>query len=205
MRSPRLAGWSVLLLCAIGGGAIGCGANVIFGSDGDEGGGGEGGDGSGGFPTNGPGPGPGPGTNSATTSNMQDSVVTSVVMSFCDDIGVCEGDGFTPLSGCLECSILGDQGDALDGGACSEAYFTCLGQDGGCGNGEPCCAFLDCADACQNLPEQEMFDCICANDGMSCLQDQPPGSCFGDHPEGVQRYIELDSCLNFEVCPSSCG
>jgi hypothetical protein len=192
-----------VILSMLLGAAVGCGANVIFGADGGDGGSGQGGDESGGFTTNGPGPGPGPVSNSVTTSNMQDSV-TSVAMSFCDDIGVCEGDGVSPSSGCLECSILGDNTDALDGGQCAEAYFTCLGQDGQCGNGEPCCAFIDCVEGCQQLPPEEQLDCICTNNGQDCLNEQQPGTCLGDHPEGLQRYIELDSCIYSQACPGSC-
>ena len=190
---------------------VGCGANVVFGEDGSEGGAGQGGTGQGGVPIP---DGPGPMTVGPGQTSSQSSVMTTNTsdvgpgIGFCDEIGNCEGDGMSPLSGCIECSVLGDNTVALDGGLCAEPYFACFGENGDCSaGGDPdCCAFLTCLEECSFLPEPEFLDCVCVNDGETCLgfRDQPPGTCFGDHPMGTVSYIEFTGCVYNEVCPGSC-
>lgn len=210
MNAREMIGLSSLLL--------GCGANVVFGegSGAGDGQGGQGGsttittgaNGNGGFGAFPDGPGPGPGVGGSTTDISP--VTTTGPQITCDQLGNCQGDGFDPKSGCVECATVGDASIASDGGACALPYQQCYGTQGDCSDGTPdCCAFVSCLDACSQLPTNEEFlDCLCTNDGGGCLDlgpQQQPGTCFGDHPEGTQAYIEVYTCAVNDVCPSSCG
>lgn len=199
------------LLLLFGMGLLGCGANVIFGSDSD--GAGAGGSGDGGQPSNGgspqgangPGPGPGPGGGTTDDVSPVTDVTTNQANTFCDAIQICQGDGFNPESGCLECSIYGDSTVAVDGGVCAESYFSCFGSNGDCSDGDPdCCAVLDCVELCNEQPD--FLDCVCTNDGSSCLslEEQQPGTCIGDHPSGTLTYTSFTSCVFEDVCFESC-
>jgi len=209
MNVRELIGLSCLVL--------GCGANVVFGEgSGAEGGQGgfttitTGANGSGGFGAfpDGPGQGPGPGVGGSTTDISP--VTTTGPQITCDQLGNCQGDGVDPKSGCIECAAFGDSSLASDAGACALPYQQCYGTQGDCSDGTPdCCAFAACLDVCSQLPtDQEFLDCLCTNDGSSCLgvgSEQQPGTCFGDHPEGTQAYVEFYTCAVNDVCPSSCG
>jgi hypothetical protein len=127
----------------------------------------------------------------------------------CDDIDVCEGDGTTPSSGCVECSVLDDGTFALDGGACRDEYVGCFGPEGDCSDGHPdCCAFFDCLLACPEddpgTATDEYFDCICDNDGTNCFVEQPESTCLGAEPLGGQRYVDWVTCAFVDVCPGAC-
>lgn len=196
---------------------FGCGANVVFGegsgAEGGQGGsttittGANGNGGFGAFPDGpGPGPGPGPGVGGSTTDISP--VTTTGPQITCDQLGACQGDGVDPKSGCLECAALGDTSVASDGGACGQPYLACFGTEGDCSNGLPdCCDFSSCLDACSQLPNDQFLDCVCTNDGNGCFDfpQQQPGTCFGDHLEGAQSYIDFYTCAVSDVCPFSCG
>jgi hypothetical protein len=154
-------------------------------------------------------------TNVATSNVSNGTAVTSVAsgMFYCDEIGVCEGDGVTWNSGCTECAAFGPNPPALDGSACAEQYFICFG------NGDPscmsapepeCCLLYQCLDACDFdasgfLDVGPELDCFCTNDGSQCVRPQQPGTCLGDYEAGLDPAIEWSVCIYEEHCPSSCG
>ncbi len=129
----------------------------------------------------------------------------------CDTIGVCQGDAVTPSSGCVECAVLGNDGFAINGGACLDEYVGCFGPGGTCDEGAhpECCKFFDCLVGCPEddpgTAADELLDCACSNNGTECLVDQEKGTCLGDEPAGGERYLAWSACLFFDVCSVSCG
>ncbi len=153
--------------------------------------------------------------NATQVASSNTGVVSSAAsgLGTCDDIGVCSGDGFTPRSGCLECSVLGDSSTALDGGACLGAFTACFG-DGSfdCpGASDPqCCPYYACIESCDGNFDGQLepgpeLDCYCLNDGVQCLQMQTPGTCLGDFPNGAATASAWEVCVIDDVCPFSCG
>jgi hypothetical protein len=127
----------------------------------------------------------------------------------CDDIGLCSGDGVDPSSGCLECAVIGDASTAVDGGTCQDEYITCLGTDDLCtGGNQACCDMVTCLNSCPDatIDPDGNLDCSCTNDGTSCLpiEDQLPGTCLGDHPNGYNDYLNVISCIFLDTCSFSC-
>ncbi len=110
----KLKLFSVLALSGLIAAGVACGDSS---SDGEGGEGGSGGDTTSTTSTKG-------GTTTKTTGatmNTTGGMTTGMTMA-CDDIGGCGGDGMDPNSGCLECSIIGDDTPASDGGECAEEY-----------------------------------------------------------------------------------
>jgi len=154
------------------------------------------------------------GGSSITTST--NSTSTGSAMGACDDIGVCEGDGMAPDSGCFECSIIGDGTVATDGGVCADSYLQCFGTMADCSDaGDPaCCAFVDCIGACpaddpNTANVDENLACICTStDGMQCDMTEPTGSttCIGvNGTTAVQDYLAFVGCVIDDTCPTSCA
>jgi hypothetical protein len=146
-------------------------------------------------------------TTGTTTSTTTTSTTSGGPTGYCDDISQCEGDGVTPQSGCFECTILGDDTIAFDGGICSADYDQCFGPNGNCtGGGNPaCCSFLNCVNACPadnpNTTTDENLNCLCTNNGSNCIAE-PSGSttCFGKFPTGADDYVTFANCV-FGNCP----
>lgn len=149
------------------------------------------------------------------SGNVTVGTTTSGMVGTCDDLGVCEGDGMDPASGCFECSIIGDDTTAVDGGACVEDYLACFGQAGDCSDGNPdCCAFDDCATACPDddpatATVDENLECLCTPDTTDptvCAATSMPGTCIGDHPTGTEDYLTFLFCVvgDTGVCAVSC-
>jgi hypothetical protein len=74
------------------------------------------------------------------------------------------------------------------------------------GNAE-CCAIADCSAACPDpaVDPAGNLDCFCTNDGTNCVEEQMPGTCLGDHPNGLEDYAGVVQCIIGDTCPTSCG
>ncbi len=153
------------------------------------------------------------GGSSITTGN---TTSTGSAMGSCDDIGVCDGDGMDPNSGCFECSIIGDDTVAVDGGVCVDSYVQCFGTVEDCSDaGNPaCCAFANCAAACPDdnaatTDVDENLACLCTStDNMQCDAMEPAGSttCIGVNGiDAVQDYLAFVGCVVDDTCPTSCA
>jgi hypothetical protein len=198
----KLKLFSVLALSGLIAAGVACGDSS---SDGEGGEGGSGGDTTSTTSTKG-------GTTTKTTGatmNTTTGSTTSGSMA-CDDIGGCNGDGMDPASGCLECSIIGDDTTASDGGECVEEYVACFGTMADCSDGNAdCCALDDCLAACPE-PDADFWMCACGSaDGASCDPAAAPvGTCFGDDPgPGLDLTYGQNGWVTcvIGVCETSCG
>ena len=178
------------------GGVAGCSSDDPAGDDGDddgEGGNGSGGTGAGNTPATGSGTGTGTGTSTSTGPGG----------GVCDDLP-CNDPGepdMDPNNDCVSCSFAGDE--ASDAGTCGPEAQACFDTAG-----DECLNLNDCILAC---PEDDaaFLDCLCTNDGTLCNEEQDPptqsmaGTCFGDHPTGVEPLTGLLGCIN-GVCATAC-
>ncbi|NUO47904.1 MAG: hypothetical protein HOV80_03510 [Polyangiaceae bacterium] len=149
--------------------------------------------------------GPSTGTQPVTGS----SATAMYGIPTCDTIGICEGDGVSPDSGCFECVVIGGSGGKPpDSGSCKAPYDACFGPAGDCVGGEPQCCTLDaCIDTCL-ASDVEYWACVCgsANEASCVIADAPPGTCFGDNPIGAEMTFGPQgwaTCVG-DVCITSC-
>jgi hypothetical protein len=162
----------------------------------------------------------GTGGSSSKTSSVSTSATSVATTSgggTCDMIGKCAGDGVTPSSGCLECSIIGTASTATDAGTCKQQYLTIYGNDGMCTGGQPSvCAYQTCASQCDpstQFTTQAQWDCLCTNDKMgsksTCTMMQTDtNTCLGklaaDKP-AVMALVTFEDCVFKTACPTSCA
>ncbi|NUP08638.1 MAG: hypothetical protein HOW73_21530 [Polyangiaceae bacterium] len=151
-------------------------------------------------------------------------------LASCDVIGVCTPPEGTidPYASCLGCAIAGSTDVVPEGGICGEDYVKCFGSDGSCseesGGLPDCCAFYDCFDMCDTdmdgIEDGAELDCFCTNQedpetgALNCvaLEQQQPGTCVGDHKDGLVAALDFEVCIfgqdpgpEDDVCPTSCA
>jgi len=158
-------------------------------------------------------------TSKASATSSKASGVTSTgatATGACDDIGTCQGDGMTPTTGCLECSINGDATVATDGGSCQADFISAYGTMGDCSDGgvQGACDFLACGNACDTngngLDTPAELDCFCSNDGSKCLpqaQQTDTMTCVGALVADTAAFnaeATFETCVYMDVCPVSC-
>ncbi len=206
---------TLVALVGVGAGALGCSS---IASDSDEG-------------TGGSGAGGGSGTAASGSSKSAKSTTASTTSGWsatssygtpassgggwtCDDLELCEGDGFDPFSGCLPCAGFDDSHPASDSGACAAEFDVCFGVSMATCDGalEPqCCAYLDCEAACDVdldgiIDPGIELDCFCTNDGEgTCSPMQLAGTCLGDFPDGRLSALGWEQCAVENVCANTCG
>ena len=162
----------------------------------------------------------GTGGSSATTSSISTSVSTVATTSgggTCDMIAKCSGDGVTPSSGCLECSIIGTPSDATDAGTCLQQYLAIYGSMGDCTGGQPSvCTYQKCAESCDPTAQfttQAQWDCLCTNDkmgskSMCAMMQTDTNTCLGKlvaDKVAVTALVTFEDCVLKTVCPTSCA
>ena len=139
-------------------------------------------------------------------------------MGSCDDIGVCDGDGMDPNSGCFECSIIGDDTVAVDGGVCVDSYVQCFGTVEDCSDaGNPaCCAFANCAAACpdDNAATTDVVvtrrlspvNVASSVSGARRTVTRIVAPAIGVNGiDAVQDYLAFVGCVVDDTCPTSCA
>lgn len=115
-----------------------------------------------------------------------------------------------------ECATLpcfdDDMVDGNDCLSCSQTTGECKLEAETCGTNPECGAFVDCFTACPvddpMTPADEELACLCTDDGTGkCKSPSEPGTCVGDHPDGVNDYVSLVTCVLGDggENPGACG
>ena len=156
-----------------------------------------------------------------TTSTNASTTTTTGGLSTCDSIAKCTGDGMTPSSGCLECSVIGTSMTATDGGKCLSSYKAAYGTDAMCTGGQAgVCTYLNCRKTCDPtlmFTTKAQLDCVCTNNATAapyslsqCLpyamQTNPQtcrGALYANMP-AYMAYAAAQTCIA-QTCAMSCG
>lgn len=137
------------------------------------------------------------GSGSTTTTGSKMTTTTGSKMAT-TTTGASMSTGMQVDCSTLPCSD-SDMDPSNDCLGCSQTMGLCVGETQTCNDNAECGAFLDCLNLCPDddpsTTADENLDCICANDGMACVQMQPAGTCVGDHMGGIQDYLALADCV----------
>lgn len=122
------------------------------------------------------------GAAATATTNTSLTATTSTVAPGCGSLP-CQDADMEPANDCI---------------SCSQTTGLCIADAQSCLENRECGAFIDCVNACPDddpgTMADENFDCLCANDGMTCT-GATLGTCVGDHQAGIDDYRSLVTCV----------
>jgi hypothetical protein len=143
-------------------------------------------------------------SHATTKSSSSSSKVSSSVSSSSFNVSSTYGVGPSSSTGPAPCADLPctdqDTDPYDDCVSCSQTIGQCAFEGQTCSQNLECTALADCIAACPGDDPATMVNenlaCICtSNDGTSCDVPSEPGTCIGDHNEGVDDYINVAYCV----------